>query len=152
MKKIILILTVMILGVSSVARAGFGSDSLYFARNNKRASFIKLDKDSASMHKNVHELALRYARTSHKLSNLNIYLGFPASLAKSLKKIETALTVVKSGAKTAQGFPDLRKNAKNLEKSAGASLAEIKAARIKTEKIAKNMEPARKTVEKAAKG
>ena len=152
MKKIILILTVMILGVSSVARAGFGSDSLYFARNNKRASFIKLDKDSASMHKNVHELALRYARTSHKLSNLNIYLGFPASLAKSLKKIETALTVVKSGAKTAQGFPDLRTNAKNLEKSCTASLAQITPARTKAERIAKKMEPARKIVEKAAKG
>jgi hypothetical protein len=155
MKKSILIATLLVFGFCPIVRAGnFSSWALNIkrAQDNKRPTFVKLDKDSASTHKHVNKLALRYARTSHDLTNLNMYLAFPASLAKSLRAIEASLKLVKSGAKTAQAFPDLRTKAKKLEKSSTASLAQITPARKKAEKIAKKMEPARKTVEKAAKG
>lgn len=170
MKKIILILVVLfsvniavaainildyspkIMGPGTTQNDMIMALALARAQKEKRNSLAKLDRDTSSLHSNVHLLVARYNSISKNLKHISDMLAIPSHLASVMRKIETSLTVVKSGAKTAQGVPNLRKGAKDLEKSAGSSLAQVKAARIKTEAIAVKLAPAQKVAAKGSKG
>jgi hypothetical protein len=122
------------------------------AENTKCDSLAKLDKDTAALDKDTLALAGRFSDISTALGVTAKALAAPGDLSKALDAIKTALETVQAGAKAAEGVPELREKAKDLQESVGASLTEVKTLKAKADRIAAKVEPARKAAKSGSDG